>query len=80
MKWFGDPWPSAEERAPICGDDGERTVTPVGRRCPYCHEQIRGDDQGVEVPHVTQPPVPGQVVAIHLHCLMGGILPWPGEQ
>jgi hypothetical protein len=45
--WFGDPWPSAELRAPVCEDDAERAPTPVGQRCTLCRENIEDGDRGL---------------------------------
>lgn len=44
--WFGAPWPSENYRAPVCRDDAERIVTPVGATCFLCLEPIDVDDQG----------------------------------
>ena len=50
MKWFGEPWPSAEVRAPICEDDADRIPTPVGEPCLWCMEPIEDGDQGEAMP------------------------------
>lgn len=50
MRWFGEPWPSAERRAPVCEDDGDRMPVPVGSRCAYCEKDIEPDDRGVAIP------------------------------
>ena len=46
VRWFGEPWPSAELRAPVCEDDSEHVATPVGRRCVLCGEEIADGDRG----------------------------------
>lgn len=54
MKWFGEPWPSAEYRAPACEDDAERVPPPPpGELCVLCDEAIEADDSGVVMPHIT---------------------------
>jgi hypothetical protein len=44
--WFGEPWPSAEEPAPVCDDPTQRVSTPVGAECAFCTEQIEEGDRG----------------------------------
>lgn len=45
-RWFGDPWPSDELRAPVCEDDSIRVDTPVGSQCLLCQELIKKGDRG----------------------------------
>lgn len=52
MKWFGDPWPSAEYRAPVCEDDADRVPVPVGGSCAYCDKPISERDRGIVIPHL----------------------------
>jgi hypothetical protein len=52
MRWWGDPWPSEELRAPICMDDAERVPTPVGEPCLWCSELIVEGDRGEVMPYV----------------------------
>jgi hypothetical protein len=52
MKWFGEPWPRADYRAPVCEDDADRAPTPVGASCSYCNHQISDRDRGVVIPHM----------------------------
>ena len=47
MRWWGEPWPSAEMRAPICQDEAAHGPVPLGQRCVHCGELIDADDQGV---------------------------------
>lgn len=49
-KWFGEPWPSADQRAPVCADDADRVPTPVGKMCGKCEKHIWNGDQGVVIP------------------------------
>lgn len=47
MRWFGEPWPRPDWRAPICEDDSLRIDVPVGEKCIHCRESIEEGDQGV---------------------------------
>lgn len=47
MNWFGEPWPRADWRAPICEDDAKRIPVPVGEACVLCEEPIEENDRGV---------------------------------
>lgn len=47
IRWFGEPWPSEEERAPICDDDAYRVDVPVGQTCVGCEREIEASDQGI---------------------------------
>lgn len=49
-KWFGEPWPRPDWRAPICEDDADRIPIPVGTPCYRCGELIDEDDQGTASP------------------------------
>jgi hypothetical protein len=66
--WFGEPWPSAEERAPVCEDDQYRTNTPVFERCLYCLEPIVIGDRGVALTAIEKTG-PRQAFA-HIECQM----------
>lgn len=44
--WFGEPWPDADLRAPICEDDRMRVPVPIGAGCVLCGEAIGPDDRG----------------------------------
>lgn len=46
MSWFGEPWPSAAERAPVCEDSNQRVTTPVGQACGFCAETVADGDRG----------------------------------
>ena len=47
VRWFGDPWPSDDLRAPVCEDDEYHFDVPVGYRCFHCEQEIGPDDQGI---------------------------------
>lgn len=70
MRWFGEPWPTTEQRAPICSDDEQRMEVPIGQRCAYCDRLISKKSRGVSMPRL---PIrfgitPEDEVA-HLDCL-----------
>lgn len=78
MKWFGEPWPSAELRAAVCEDDANRVPTPVGEDCTLCTEQIMQDDQGVILAHLSlsdEDPLETKVEkrAAHVDCLVRSV-------
>ena len=51
MRWFGDPWPHPDRRAPACEDDTARVPTPVGAECLWgCGEPIGEDHRGFVIP------------------------------
>lgn len=54
--WFGDPWPRADYRAPICEDDAEHAITPVGEKCVWCDEAIVVGDRGSSMTVVRMDP------------------------
>lgn len=47
IQWFGEPWPSAERRAPICADDSNKIATPVNTNCLECKKPIEEKHRGV---------------------------------
>jgi hypothetical protein len=72
-KWFGEPWPSAELRAPVCEDEADRVPPPPpGEECVLCGRGFKPDAQGVAFPHF-----PGvgdwQVRYSHIDCLIGNV-------
>lgn len=84
-RWFGEPWPDAELRAPVCDDDAYRVPTPVGMNCLRCELPIADDDQGVVIGYsgeliddVTYSLVfdghDHLVVAEHLYCMLLSVL------
>lgn len=44
--WFGEPWPRADYRAPVCEDDRLRIPVPVGQPCCLCGHDIQTGDRG----------------------------------
>jgi hypothetical protein len=50
MRWFGEPWPRADFRAPVCEDDAEQMPVPVGKPCAGCGQPINTESRGVEIP------------------------------
>lgn len=44
--WFGEPWPDATHRAPVCDDDTCRVPVPVGQTCLLCSEVIQDGNRG----------------------------------
>ena len=54
MQWFGSPWPTELDRAPICEENAMRVATPVGQSCLWCSEPIEEDDRGVMMPYVSK--------------------------
>lgn len=74
--WFGDPWPTAELRAPVCENDADRVPTPVGRACLQCDRPVADGDRGVLIPHVfAKGPDGWEMRPQHLDCLLRAILP-----
>lgn len=63
VMWFGEPWPSAEERAPVCDNDADRVPVPVGQVCGQCGEPLAPRARGVVIPSTTDEPW-------HLECLL----------
>ena len=78
MKWFGEPWPSDDRRAPVCEDDADRVdPPPPGELCVFCNQGFKPDAQGVKMPHMARPS-PRELVTYvwrycHLECLLGNI-------
>jgi hypothetical protein len=53
VRWFGEPWPSAEMRASVCEDDALRVPTPpAGERCPLCGKGFSSAHRGVLLPTI----------------------------
>ena len=81
MRWFGPPWPTAELRAPVCSDDRQRMVTPVGEPCLYCTLPIIDGDRGQELPHVEydESNLSVKVVYAHIECLFAQVVGGPAH-
>ena len=49
VRFFGDPWPHEERRAPICSDDRFKVDVEeiVGNKCLECQEPIKENQRGV---------------------------------
>lgn len=76
--WFGKPWPSADRRAPVCGDDARRIPTPVGASCVLCRELIDEDDRGEAIGSWDSDD--GSAVAYgHIECMLRQVLGGPGH-
>lgn len=78
MKWFGEPWPSAELRASVCEDDADRVPVPVGEECTLCTEDILEGDRGVVLAHLEVDEVDPHLTWIqkrnaHINCLIQNV-------
>jgi hypothetical protein len=79
--WFGEPWPSAEERAPVCEDDAQRVETPVGSDCLFCDDQVAEGDRGT----LTMALIPGpggprwSLEPVHAECGLRNVLGGAGH-
>lgn len=71
MDWFGEPWPSAARRAPVCSDDGYRAAVPIGIPCDICKVPFVAASQGVLIPMTWEP---NGWTAYHIDCFMGMIM------
>jgi hypothetical protein len=81
MNWFGEPWPSAELRAPVCEDDALRIPPPKeGELCTLCDGPFRAGDRGFMMPHITADKTSPwiswtELRYCHLDCLTSNVLP-----
>lgn len=76
MKWFGEPWPSAELRAPVCDDDALRVdPPPPGELCGLCDQGFWVGAQGVVIPHVTAD-LRAEKRYCHIGCLVSNVGGW----
>lgn len=73
MNWFGEPWPSADLRAPICENDAERVETPVGDVCLLCEELIEEGDRGILMNTITAGPTV-HVRPVHMECEVRSVM------
>lgn len=69
-RWYGDPWPAADRRAPVCEDDADRVVTPVGVPCIVCQVKVELGDRGVLIPYWAGPGTEPGECAYHLRCFL----------
>lgn len=75
MDWFGEPWPSEDQRAPVCEDDDYRVPVPVGELCSICAKPFVDTDRGITMPYLR---AGGNTFAsFHASCFVGSIL-YPG--
>lgn len=88
-RWFGEPWPDAELRAPVCENDALRIPIPTEVRCWRCLDAFDENSQGI-VTATSGPSVENEtftlktndydvtrehlVVAAHLECFLRSIL------
>lgn len=80
VHFFGEPWPTADERAPICEDDAYRVDVPVGHRCIRCEKGFDVADRGIMTAATPDLPLtwtttkigglPRTVCAYHLGCFL----------
>jgi hypothetical protein len=85
VRWFGEPWPSADERAPICDDDAYRIDAP-DVLCISCDEQVVPGDRGVvtwagegvgderHALEIDTGPLTYRAVAYHVDCWFEGVM------
>jgi hypothetical protein len=74
MLWFGDPWPSPAERAPVCSAEEEHVPVPVGQHCGMCAEPVITSDRGVWMEHLHTTGTADQR-PVHLRCLIRSVFP-----
>ena len=73
MKWFGEPWPSAETRAPVCEDDADRVdPPPPGEECLFCGGFFASDAQGAVMPHL-KADWTAELRFAHIQCLVKNV-------
>ena len=75
MQWFGEPWPSAELRAPVCEDDNDRVPVPIEAQCLFCGKDIVTGQAGISglvLPHINADGSRDKRYS-HVHCLAGNV-------
>jgi hypothetical protein len=73
MYWFGEPWPAAEYRAPVCADDEERVPAPLpGELCILCGEDFQPGARGVYMQNITAEGT-SDMRYCHVECLMTNV-------
>lgn len=55
VHWFGSPWPSQDEPAPVCEDYQLQIEIPLGRRCERCRLVFEEGSQGVRLTALSAP-------------------------
>lgn len=74
VHWFGEPWPTPEQRAPICEDPLYRIETPVPpARCVQCGQMFIPSDQGVRISFLSEDPTQ-EWAYYHIRCFMEMVL------
>ncbi len=84
VRWFGEPWPLGDLRAPICDDDDYRIAAPVGEKCIDCDKPIEADDRGIVM--AASPEIGGAFVLVvdgtertvaanHIDCFINSVVP-----
>lgn len=82
-RWFGEPWPERDRRAPVCSSEQDKVETPVGERCLVCGEAIEEGDRGIvmgansRVGHTFLMKIDGRtrsVGAEHIDCALTAIV------
>lgn len=76
MKWFGEPWPRPDLRAPVCEDDADRMLVPAGYACTFCGDAIEATDRGVAVPFLPGNAAPYDVY-YHARCFLAEVIGEP---
>lgn len=81
VRWFGEPWPDAELRAPVCEDDAYRIDPPTHACCLRCELPISDTDQGIVMAcrpsfdeDITFTLDEHTVCAEHLYCFLLSVL------
>lgn len=69
MRWFGQPWPTPERRAPVCDDDTARVPVPIGRACGKCGYPFSRYDRGVLIP-LYDLTINNRDIAYHAACFL----------
>ena len=78
QQWWGEPGPTADARAAICADDGDRVPAPLGRPCLWCNEPLREGDRGV-MQFFVGPPGSVSFEPVHIECQMRQVLGGPAH-
>ena len=78
MYWFGEPWPSSEERAEVCKEDKLRVAIPTDNICVFCEDKFGPGDQGVVMGSSSELPMSYRlrgrwVTAAHLVCMIKNV-------
>lgn len=69
-RWFGEPWPRENFRAPVCEDDSLRIPVPVGETCYLCTTEIGENDRGQETYGIGADGQAEGPMYHHIECIM----------